>query len=111
MDDIDQNNADLRQHEQVIEGLFADEGYNDEEHLRREVEGGLLNNVSNSPDGIENVDVSDIQMMINKSAEDSSPSPGLEQFNQDMLHGMNFASGMDDDHDGQLGQRQGHSGQ
>ena len=29
LDDIDQNNADLRQHEQVIDGLFADEGYND----------------------------------------------------------------------------------
>lgn len=27
LDDIDQNNADLRQHEQVIDGLFADEGY------------------------------------------------------------------------------------
>lgn len=29
----------------------------------------------NSPDGIENVDISDIQKMINKSSE----SPGLEQ--------------------------------
>jgi len=45
------------------------------------------------------VDVSDIQMMINKSAEDSSPSPGLEQFNQDMLNGMNFAGDDEVDHD------------
>ena len=38
-------------------------------------------------------------MMINKSAEDSSPSPGLEQFNQDMLNGMNFAGDDDIDQD------------
>lgn len=37
--------------------------------------------------------------MINKSAEDSSPSPGLEQFNQDMLNGMNFAGDEELDED------------
>lgn len=57
LDDIDQNNADLRQHEQVIDGLFADEGYNDNDEDAID-EAGLAN--GNSPDGIENVDVSDI---------------------------------------------------
>jgi hypothetical protein len=42
LDDLDQNNADLKQQEQVIDGLFADQEEFD------------------SPDGIENVDISDI---------------------------------------------------
>lgn len=50
---------------------------------------------------MDNVDVSAIQMMINKSAEDSSPSPGLERFGQDMLDNMNFANGDEVDNEDQ----------
>ena len=44
---------------------------------------------ADSPDGIENVDISDIQNMINKSSE----SP----VDQDMIEGMNFMHQIDDD--------------
>ena len=103
LDDIDGNNADLRQHEQVIDGLFADEGYDDNDD---QPHGDDIGN-GNSPDGIENPNLSDIQMMINKSAEDSSPSPGLEQFGHDVLNGMNFAGdGEVDQDEDDLDQRQ-----
>ena len=63
LDDLDHNNADLKHQEQVVDGLFAHDQQDDEMED------------DNSPDGIENVDISDIQKMINKSSE----SPGLEQ--------------------------------
>lgn len=69
LDELDNNNADLKQHEQVIDGLFeGDQGENDQ-----------------SPDGIENVDISDIQKMINKSSE----SPVLEA-EQEMFNELDF---------------------
>lgn len=78
LDDLDQNNADLKQQEQVVDGLFQnDQDEHDEE----------------SPDGIENVDISDIQKMINKSCE----SPGLEEVDQEMLQKMDFINEMPGD--------------
>lgn len=61
LEDLDQNNADLKRDEHVIDGLFA--GQND-----------------SSPDGIDQADISDIQKIINKSIEDSP----------DMGFGMDF---------------------
>lgn len=75
LDDLDHNNADLKQQEQVIDGLFR---------------GEAAENDDGSPDGIENVDISDIQKMINKSCE----SPGLEEVDQEMLEGMDFINEM-----------------
>ena len=60
LEDLDEHNHDLKQQEHVIDGLFS----------------------GDSPDGVENVDISDIQQMINKS----SASPGLE----DQLDNMDF---------------------
>ena len=45
--------------------------------------------------GIENVDVSDIQKMINRSGE--SASPGLDQLDQDMLDGLHLDGDVLDD--------------
>lgn len=70
LDDLDQHNADLKQQEEIIDGLFAQ------------------NHELDSPDGIENVDISDIQNMINKSSE----SPALDD--QDMLNNMDFNQAM-----------------
>ena len=77
LDDLDQNNADLKQQEQVIDGLFAQEN----------------NQKYDSPDGIENVDISDIQNMINKSSE----SPALENDAQEMLNNMDFNKNLEKD--------------
>lgn len=65
LDDIDQNNADLKQQEQVLDNLFP-------------------GNDLESPTEIENVDISDIQKMINKSSE----SPALEEVDHEMLKNM-----------------------
>ena len=80
LDDLDHGNADLKEQEQVIDGLFAHDQQDGDEMEMEE----------NSPDGIENVDISDIQKMINKSSE----SPGLEQVDQEMLDGMDFMNQM-----------------
>ncbi len=65
----------------------------------------------NLPEGIDNVDVSDIQKMINNSGEspiESNPSPGLEQFNREMQDlenedKLNFYANMQKIEDGELG--------
>ena len=77
LDDLDHNNADLKHQEKVINGLFGNDQQDDDIEEQ-------------SPDGIENVDISDIQKMINKSSE----SPGLEQVDQEMLEGMDFMNQM-----------------
>lgn len=74
LDDLDNQNHDLKQQEHDLDGLLPDDDYAD------------------SPDGIENVDISDIQNMINKSSE----SP----VDQEMLEGMNFMHHIEDDHHG-----------
>lgn len=77
LDDLDNGNHDLKQQEHDLEGLLPDDDYAD------------------SPDGIEHVDISDIQNMINKSSE----SP----VDQEMLEGMNFMDQIDDDPHGASG--------
>mmetsp|Transcript_16056 Transcript_16056/g.24919 ORF Transcript_16056/g.24919 Transcript_16056/m.24919 type:complete len:112 (-) Transcript_16056:12-347(-) len=65
----------------------------------------------NLPEGIDNVDVSDIQKMINNSGEsplESHPSPGLEQFNREMqdlenADKLNFYDNLQKIEDGDLG--------
>ena len=62
LDDLDQDNADLKQQEQMIDGLFVDD--------------------EGSPDGIDQAEISDIQKIINKSMEESP----------ELLQGMDFAA-------------------
>ena len=103
--DLDHENADLRQQELEelgIGGLDDMEDDPENMHLENMIDGlfaqngtgsGGINEVIHEPGaaaspgtGIENVDVSDIQKMINRSGE--SASPELDQLDQDMLDGL-----------------------
>ena len=57
-------------------------------------------------EGIDNVDVSDIQRMINRSGE-SAASPGLDQFGQAMLDGLQ----LEDQANGDMEPQEGVQGQ
>jgi len=90
MDDAD--SAENKHLEHMIDGLFA----------QNRAEGGQADGVLHEPGaaaspgaGIENVDVSDIQKMINRSGE--SASPGLDQLDQDMLDGLHLDGDVLDD--------------
>lgn len=117
-DDLDEENADLRQQhldELGLDGLAgmedADSAENKHlEHMidglfaQNRAEGGQVDGVIHEPGaaaspgaGIENVDVSDIQKMINRSGE--SASPGLDQLDQDMLDGLHLDGDVLDDDD------------
>ena len=105
-DDLDQENADLRQQELEELGIGGLDGMDDDpenKHLENMIDGlfagnggsGGINEVIHEPGaaaspgtGIENenFDVSDIQKMINRSGE--SASPELDQLDQDMLDGL-----------------------
>jgi len=115
-DDLDEENADLRQQQMDELGLDGLGGMEDgdsaeDKHLEHMIDGLFAQNgVDDSqPDGvihepgaaaspgagIENVDVSDIQKMINRSGE--SASPGLDQLDQDMLDGLHLDGDVLDD--------------
>ena len=82
MNDLNGNEFEVNQQmENVIDGLF-----NMKDQKAAKHQPGAA--VCASTEGIENVDVSDIQKMINRSAE--SGSPGLDQFNHEMLDGLQF---------------------
>ena len=91
-DDLDEENADLRQQELEelgIDGLDAMDDDPENKNLENMIDGlfagngtesGGVNEVIHEPGaaaspgtGIENVDVSDIQKMINRSGESASP--------------------------------------
>ena len=115
-DDLDEENADLRQQQMDELGLDGLGGMEDadsaeDKHLEHMIDGLFAQNRADGsqPDGvihepgaaaspgagIENVDVSDIQKMINRSGE--SASPGLDQLDQDMLDGLHLDGDVLDD--------------
>lgn len=114
-DDLDEENGDLRQQQLDELGLDGLAGMDDDsaenKHLEHMIDGlfaqnraeaGQEDGVIHEPGaaaspgaGIENVDVSDIQKMINRSGE--SASPGLDQLDQDMLDGLHLDGDVLDD--------------